>query len=64
MKRRKEKPVPVKPPSGDEANAAFDVWLQRGLHDLFDGAANEAVPDEWIRMIEQDRTKKTPPAAK
>ncbi len=64
MKRRKEKPVPVKPPAAAKADAAFDVWLQRGLHDLFDEAANEAVPDEWIRMIEQHRTKKNPPTAK
>ncbi len=64
MKRRKEKPVPVEPPAAGEADAAFDVWLQRGLHKLFDEAASEAVPEEWIRMIEQDRKKKTPPTAK
>ena len=34
---------------------AFDVWLQRGLHQMFDDIANEPVPDELRRLIEEDR---------
>ena len=34
---------------------AFDVWLQRGLHKLYDSVANEPVPDELLKLIEQDR---------
>ncbi len=35
---------------------AFDVWLQRGLHKLYDSVAIEPVPDELLKLIEQDRT--------
>ena len=60
MTRRKD---PVSPPgssrerSGDgHAGGAFDVWLQRGLHQLFDGVAREPIPDELLRLIEDDRS--------
>ena len=42
------------PPSGSphstpkrkrKADSAFDLWLQRGLHQIFDDVANEPVPD-------------------
>lgn len=36
---------------------AFDLWLDRGLHTLFDGVASEPVPEEFLRMIEEDRGK-------
>lgn len=59
----KVKPVPPKPedvetvapspPIGD----AFDLWLQRGLHELFDDVANEPVPEELLRIIEAGRQK-------
>lgn len=38
-------------------DAAFDLWLRRGLHQLYDGVANEAIPPELLRLIEQDRGK-------
>ncbi len=41
-------------PSGEEAEA-FDIWLQRGLHQLYDSVAKEPIPDELLRLIEQDR---------
>ena len=34
---------------------AFDIWLQRGLHELFGEVANEPVPEELLRLIEDDR---------
>ncbi len=37
-------------------DAAFDLWLQRGLHAMYDGVANEPIPDELLRLIEQDRS--------
>lgn len=37
--------------------AAFDLWLKRGLHELYDEVANEAIPAELLRLIEQDRKK-------
>ena len=36
---------------------AFDLWLQRGLHELFDDIANEPVPDALLKMIEDGRPK-------
>ncbi|MCR0984319.1 NepR family anti-sigma factor [Roseomonas populi] len=35
--------------------AAFDLWLQRGLHQLFDDVMREPIPEELLRLIEQDR---------
>ena len=41
---------PTAPP-----DAAFDTWLQRGLHAMYDDIAREPIPDELLRLIEQDR---------
>ena len=55
--RKKEKPVAVKAAGDRKTGAAFDVWLQRGLHQLFDDVAREPIPDELLRIIEADRDK-------
>ena len=34
---------------------AFDIWLQRGLHQLYDSVAKEPIPDDLLKLIEQDR---------
>ena len=57
MKQRKDKPVPVQPPKEGKADAAFDLWLQRGLHQLFDDVAGEPIPPELLKIIEEDREK-------
>ena len=61
MKDRPEKPKSPKAPgpAGADAkpDAAFDLWLQRGLHQLFDDVAREPLPEELLRLIEEDRTK-------
>jgi hypothetical protein len=36
----------------------FDLWLERGLHTLFDDIANEPVPEALLKIIEQDRGKR------
>ena len=36
-------------------DSAFDIWLQRGLHQMFDDVMREPIPDELLRLIEQDR---------
>ena len=38
-----------------KADTAFEQWLQRGLHQLFDDVANEPVPDELRKLIDDDR---------
>ena len=45
-------------PDGEKAEA-FDIWLQRGLHQLYDSVAKEPVPDELLNLIEQDRCDRT-----
>jgi hypothetical protein len=39
-------------------DSAFDLWLQRGLHQLYDGVAAEPIPAELLALIEKDRTRK------
>ncbi len=54
-------PSPKKPSSRgmkpQKPEAAFDVWLNRSLHQMFDDVAQEPVPAELLRLIEGDREK-------
>lgn len=50
----KTPPPPRKP---RKPEAAFDLWLQRGLHELYDDVAREKLPDDLLRLIEEDRKK-------
>jgi hypothetical protein len=57
MRQQKDEPpavVPRKPPR--KAQAAFDLWLQRGLQ-TFGSIAREPIPEELLRLIEEDRRK-------
>jgi hypothetical protein len=60
---------PASPPAGSSPRArkrkgdgatedAFDLWLQRGLHQLYDNVASEPIPDSLLRLIEDDRTRR------
>ncbi len=44
----KEPPVKTK---------AFDIWLNRGLHQIYDDVASEPIPDDLLKLIEDDRNK-------
>jgi hypothetical protein len=44
-------------PGAAGEDTAFDVWLTRGLHQLFDDVAREPIPDELLRLIDGDRKK-------
>jgi len=59
MGQRKDKPVPVKPAREREADAEapFDLWLKQGLHKLYDQVMGEPVPEELLRIIEENRRK-------
>ena len=35
--------------------SAFDLWLQRGLQQVFDDVAQEPIPVEILALIEQSR---------
>ncbi len=56
---RGDKPVkrslsqPPRPRGG--VDQAFELWLNRGLHQLYDAVAQEPVPDELLKLIEQDK---------
>ena len=59
MSNRENPPkTPKLPPTQSRAtDSAFDVWLNRGLHQLFDEIANEPIPEELLRVIREDREK-------
>ncbi|WP_456309954.1 NepR family anti-sigma factor [Roseicella frigidaeris] len=40
---------------GEAVDNAFDLWLRRGLHQLYDTVAKEPIPEDLLRMIEDDR---------
>lgn len=58
MSGRKDR-TPDDPLPEQETGAAFDLWLKRGLHQLFDEVANEPLPEELLRLIEVDRDGKS-----
>jgi hypothetical protein len=56
---KKRASTPAKPgieQEGKEVDQAFDVWLRRGLHQLYDTVAREPIPDELLRLIEEDQS--------
>ncbi len=41
-------------PSGERAtSAAFDTWLERKLHEMFDSVTAEPIPDDLLKVIAQ-----------
>lgn len=57
MTQRKSKRPQLSLKQNKPAVAAFDIWLQRGLHQLYDDVAKEPIPDELLKLIEEDRLK-------
>ncbi len=55
MSKAKVPPSPAQPKKSRKTEAAFDLWLQKGLHELYDQVANEPVPEELLKLIEEDR---------
>jgi hypothetical protein len=43
--------------SSGAGETPFDLWLQRGLHQMFDNVAQEPIPEDLLRLIDQDRKK-------
>ncbi|GBQ18428.1 hypothetical protein CFR78_09820 [Komagataeibacter rhaeticus] len=41
--------------STNRSDDAFELWLKRGLHQLFDDVTKEPVSEELLRLIEEDR---------
>lgn len=38
-----------------KTEAAFDVWLQSGLHQMYDDVAREPVPDDLLKLVNEGR---------
>lgn len=38
-------------------DAAFDNWLNRGLHQIFDDVMNEPIPPELLNILQNDPKK-------
>ena len=57
MTQRRSKQLQTSRNQAKPVVAAFDVWLQRSLHQLYDDVAREPIPDELLKLIEEDRKK-------
>ena len=38
-------------------DTAFDNWLNRGLHQIFDDVMNEPIPPELLKILQSDKKK-------
>lgn len=57
-KKAKRRPVAKSTsaePAADAADQAFDKWLHGRLHGLYDDVADQPLPPDLLRMIEEDR---------
>ncbi len=48
---------PPPPKRSVRTETAFDMWLNRGLHQLFDDVAKEPLPEELLKLIKDDEQK-------
>ena len=55
QKRTGKQGKSVMNPEGEGVDKAFDLWLRRGLHQLYDTVAKEPIPENLLQMIEEDR---------
>ncbi len=39
------------------AGSAFDVFVQRGLHQIYDRVLNEPIPEDLLKLIDDARRK-------
>lgn len=56
MNQKKADPVRgggERPADDPSSERAFDRWLNRQLHGLYDPVLSEAVPDEIMRLVER-----------
>ncbi len=57
MADRKDKPPAPRPKKSSRTDAAFDLWLQRGLHELYDQFAEGPIPPEILKLLEDAKKK-------
>jgi hypothetical protein len=46
------------PEGAGRVDQAFDLWLHRSLHQLYDRVAAEPLPEELLKLIEEDRARR------
>lgn len=44
--------------AGEGEEVAFNLWLHRCLHQLYDAVAEEPIPEALLRLIEEDRKRR------
>ncbi len=57
MSKPNNPPLPGPGRKPKKTDAAFDIWLQKSLHQMYDDVASEPVPDAILKLIEEDRAK-------
>jgi len=57
MRKTNDPANPTRAKKPGKPEAAFDLWLKRGLHDIYDTVAKEPIPEDLLRLIEEDRKK-------
>lgn len=45
------------PNKSNPTDSAFDNWLNRGLHQIFDDVMNEPIPSELLKILQSDQKK-------
>ena len=58
MTDRKDKPAGKTSKQSRVTDSAFDLWLNRGLHELFDDVVKEPVPEELLEDHSRTTRKK------
>jgi hypothetical protein len=61
MEQDQESPSPPADPTAKtpgKAEDAFELWLQRSLHELYDSVTMEPIPPELLRLIAEDRSRR------
>ena len=43
---------------GRPVDQAFDTWLQRELHQMYDKVAREPIPADLLKLIDDDASKR------
>ena len=57
MTNRKDRPAPKAAKQSRITDSAFDIWLNRGLHELFDDVAKEPIPEELLKLLKDSEKK-------
>jgi len=53
---RKDQPAETPIGQPKPSDSAFDLWLNRGLHELFDDVMKEPVPPTWLKILRNEKS--------